>query len=108
LLPKQFRIQQRPERFGILFVFLFFWSMHAQHFLNLYFLSPSCRLNIHHKDGMRQPDMAFNLCQESDHLPEAGGGCSGTPFRNFRILIPCVVGHLPGKLHTIPSDFNSQ
>jgi hypothetical protein len=72
------------------------------------FLSPSCRLNIHHKDGMRQPDMAFILCQESDHLPEAGGGCSGTPYRNIRILIPCVVGHLPGKLHTIPSDFDSQ
>jgi hypothetical protein len=57
---------------------------------------------------MRQPDMAFILCQESDHLPEAGGGCSGTPYRNIRILIPCVVGHLPGKLHTIPSDFDSQ
>jgi hypothetical protein len=67
------------------------------------FLSPSCRLNIHHKDGMRQPDMTFILCQESDHLPEAGGGCSGTPYRNIRILIPCVVRHLPGKLQTIPS-----
>jgi hypothetical protein len=57
---------------------------------------------------MRQPDMAFILRQESDHLPEAGGGCSDTPSRNIRILIPCVVGHLPGKLHTIPSDFDSQ
>jgi hypothetical protein len=45
------------------------------------FLSPSFRLNIHHRDGMRQPDMAFILCQESNHLPEAGGGCSGTPYR---------------------------
>jgi hypothetical protein len=57
---------------------------------------------------MRQPDMAFILCQESDHLPEPGGGCSDTPYRNIRILIPCVAGHLPGKLHTNPSDFDSQ
>jgi hypothetical protein len=77
-------------------------------FFKKIFLSPSCCLNIHHKDGMSQPDMAFILCQESDHLPEVGGGCSGTPYRNIRNLIPCVVGHLPGKLHTIPSDFNSQ
>jgi hypothetical protein len=55
-----------------------------------FFLLPSGRLDIHHKDGMRQPDMAFTLCQESDHLAEAGGGCSGTPYRNIRILIPCV------------------
>jgi hypothetical protein len=52
--------------------------------------------------------MAFLLCQESDHLPEAGGGCSGTPYRNIRILIPRVVGHLLVKRYTIPSDFYSQ
>jgi hypothetical protein len=34
----------------------------------------------------------------------AGGGCSGTPYRNIKILIPCVVGHLPGNIHTIPTD----
>jgi hypothetical protein len=32
---------------------------------------------------MRQPDMAFCLCQESSHL-QAGSGCSGTPFGNIR------------------------
>jgi hypothetical protein len=72
------------------------------------FLSPSCHLNIHHRDGTRQPDMASILCQEADHLPEVGSGCSGTPFRNIRILSPCFVRHLPGKLHTIPLDFDSQ
>jgi hypothetical protein len=31
----------------------------------------------HHRKGdMRQPDMAFVLCQESSHL-QAGAGCSG-------------------------------
>jgi hypothetical protein len=36
-----------------------------------------------HRGNMRQPDMAFVLCQMSSHL-QAGAGCSGTPYRNIK------------------------
>jgi hypothetical protein len=41
-------------RGSVMFFFLFFCNM-----------SPSCCLKIHHGGDMRQPDMAFILCQES-------------------------------------------
>jgi hypothetical protein len=38
-------------------------------------------------------------------LASASAVCSGTPYRNIKVLIPCIVGHLPFNITTIPTDF---
>jgi hypothetical protein len=46
--------------------------------------------------------LAFVLCQKSSHL-QARAGCPGTPYRNIRLSIPCVVGRLMGPIEYLNS-----